>query len=60
MRKPAEYFQRDRTWHPPQLTPDYKTSLARSPRQALLSLEQSLSEITGPVFGHGRHRRDRQ
>lgn len=51
--RPAEYFQRDRTLQPPALTPDYKTSVARSPRFALLSLEQSLSEITGPTFGHG-------
>ncbi len=53
MSKPAEYFQRDRLWHPPALTPGYKTSVPRSPRQSLLSLEQSASEITGPVFGHG-------
>lgn len=49
----AEYYQRDRTWHPPALTPDYKTSVARSPRLALISLQNSVSEITGPVFGHG-------
>lgn len=47
----AEYYQRDRDRHPPALTPGYKTSVARSPRQALISLEQSTSEITGPVFG---------
>jgi len=51
--KPAEYFQRDRTIHPPAYDPGYKTSVARSPRLPLLSLEQSLSEITGPTFGHG-------
>lgn len=50
--KPAEFYQRDRQWQPPALTPDYKTSVARSPRLALLSLQGSLSEITGPVFGH--------
>lgn len=50
---PAEYHQRDRARHPPALTPQYKTSVARSPRLALLSLQQSMSEITGPVFGHG-------
>lgn len=49
---PAEYHQRDRNWHPPALTPDYKTSLTRSPRLAMLSLEGTLSEITGPTFGH--------
>lgn len=49
---PAEFFQRDRTLHPPALTPNYKTSVTRSPRFALLSLQNSLSETTGPVFGH--------
>lgn len=47
----AEYYQRDRSIHAPALTPSYKTSVARSPRYALISLEQSSSEITGPVFG---------
>ena len=48
----GEFFQRDRTLHPPALTPNYKTSVTRSPRYALLSLQNSLSEITGPTFGH--------
>jgi protocatechuate 3,4-dioxygenase beta subunit len=39
-------------WQPPALTPNYKTSVARSPRLAMLSLQGSLSEITGPTFGH--------
>lgn len=50
--KPAEFYQRDRTLHPPAYTQIYKTSVPRSPRQALLSLQGSLSEITGPTFGH--------
>jgi protocatechuate 3,4-dioxygenase beta subunit len=50
--KPAEFFQRDRRLQPPALTPDYKTSVARSPKLAMLSLQNSLSEITGPTFGH--------
>ncbi len=50
--KPAELHQRDRMWQPPALTPNYKTSVARSPRLAMLSLQGSLSEITGPTFGH--------
>jgi len=45
------FFQRDRNWHPPALTPPYKTSIARSPRQPLLSFCTTLSEATGPVFG---------
>ncbi|MFV0492517.1 MAG: protocatechuate 3,4-dioxygenase subunit beta [Pseudorhodobacter sp.] len=51
--KPAEYYQRDRRRHPPALVPDYKTSVARSPRFSLISLQNSPGEITGPVFGHG-------
>lgn len=47
---PAEYYQRDRDVHPPAFTPIYKTSVARSPKLPLLSLDQSLSEVTGPVF----------
>ena len=46
-----EFIQRDRREHPPALTPDYKTSILRSPRLALWSLQNSLSELTGPVFG---------
>ncbi len=53
MSRPAEYMQRDRLWQPPAFHQDYKTSISRSPRAPLLSLGQSLSEITGPVFGHG-------
>ena len=49
---PAEYYQRDRSRHPSALTPGYKTSVARSPRFAPISLEQTVSELTGPVFGH--------
>ena len=43
---------RDRNWHPTALTPDYKTSIARSPRQALVSIPQSVSETSGPDFSH--------
>ncbi len=47
-----EYVQRDRRWHPPALTPDYKTTVTRSPRLPLLSVENSLSEVTGPSLSH--------
>ncbi len=46
----AEYLMRDTTSHPPALTPAYKTSVLRSPRLAPISLQQSLSEVTAPVF----------
>jgi protocatechuate 3,4-dioxygenase beta subunit len=52
MQAKVEFFQRDRSIHPPAHAPGYKTSVTRSPRQALLSLQNSLSEVTGPVFGH--------
>jgi protocatechuate 3,4-dioxygenase beta subunit len=45
------FFHRDRDWHPPAYHGPYKTSVARSPRRALLSFNQTISEITGPVFG---------
>ena len=51
--KPAEFYQRNREMHPPALTPNYKTSVARSPRFSMISLQNSISEITGPRFGHG-------
>ncbi|MDQ0473921.1 protocatechuate 3,4-dioxygenase subunit beta [Labrys wisconsinensis] len=50
----GSFYQRDRGWHPPALTPQYKTSVLRAPRNALLSLPGTLSEMTGPVFGHDR------
>ena len=47
---PYEFVQRDRSQHPPALTPSYKTTVLRSPRIPLWSLQNSLSEITGPTF----------
>jgi len=46
----AEFHQRDRSIHPPAYTPIYKTSALRSPRIPLWSLQNSLSEVTGPMF----------
>ncbi len=46
------FYQRDLTWHPPAFFPAYKTSILRSPQKAMISLDNTLSEITGPVFGH--------
>lgn len=47
---PQEVIHRDYNNHPPTYAPGYKTSVLRSPRNALISLQNSLSEITGPVF----------
>lgn len=46
------FFPRNLDLHPPAFTPGYKTSVLRSPQYAKLSLNNTLSEITGPVFGH--------
>lgn len=48
----GEYVQRDRSRQPPALTPQYKTSVARSPKYSLISLQNAVGEMTGPVFGH--------
>jgi protocatechuate 3,4-dioxygenase beta subunit len=40
--------------HPPYLYPDYRSTRLRAPDRPLIVLPHSLSELTGPVFGHGR------
>ncbi len=37
---------------PPYLSPDYKSTVLRSPKKPLIMIPQTLSEITGPVYGH--------
>ena len=41
---------RDPALHAPALAPGYKTSVLRAPRQALISIAHSLTEVTAPVF----------
>ncbi|MBV9634574.1 MAG: protocatechuate 3,4-dioxygenase subunit beta [Methylobacteriaceae bacterium] len=38
--------------HPPYLAPDYASTRLRAPQRPLVVLPPSLSELTGPVFGH--------
>ncbi|MBC7415771.1 MAG: protocatechuate 3,4-dioxygenase subunit beta [Herminiimonas sp.] len=38
---------------PEYLSPAYESTRIRSPSQPLIILPQTLSELTGPVFGHG-------
>lgn len=50
-RPPAyEFNARDRAAHPPPYAPGYKTTVLRSPRNAPIALQNSLSEITAPIF----------
>ncbi|MGJ8623060.1 MAG: protocatechuate 3,4-dioxygenase subunit beta [Yoonia sp.] len=44
--------RRDLDWHPPAFTPGYRSSILRSPRQKLLRYDPTLTELTGPTFGH--------
>jgi protocatechuate 3,4-dioxygenase beta subunit len=37
---------------PPLIYPPYKSTVSRSPRQPLIILPHTLSEVTGPVYGH--------
>lgn len=48
----GDLYPRDWSVQPPSLTPDYKTSVARSPRLPLVALEPSIGDLTGPTFGH--------
>ena len=52
MTKASTLNPRDLSAHPRPYWPDYKTSVTRSPRFALLSLDPTVTEETGPVFGH--------
>ena len=48
----ANYFTRDRAWHPKSYAPGYKSSVLRAPMRPLIAIGNSLSETTGPAFGH--------
>jgi protocatechuate 3,4-dioxygenase, beta subunit len=39
---------------PPYLHPDYQATVTRAPAEPLVPLAHTLSEVTGPVFGHER------
>lgn len=38
--------------HPLPLSPDYKSSIKRAPTKPLIPMPHTLSELTGPVYGH--------
>ncbi len=43
---------RDWASHPPMIAPEYKSTIYRAPKKPLIPIKQSLSELTGPVYGH--------
>ena len=40
------------TAHPPRLSPAYRSTVKRSPSKPLIPMRHTLSELTGPVYGH--------
>lgn len=43
---------RDWSSHSPYLYPDYKSTILRAPTKPLIPLPHTLSELTGPLYGH--------
>lgn len=47
------YAPRDWRSHPAYIHPAYKSTTSRGPSRPLIPLPHTLSELTGPAFGHG-------
>jgi protocatechuate 3,4-dioxygenase, beta subunit len=50
--------------HPPRLSPGDRSTLKRSPQKPLIPMRHTLTELTGPVYGHetvreNDHKRER-
>ncbi len=54
MQQPQPYRREDPAGQPAYYSPDYRSTIERSPRQPLILQPHTLSEITGPVYGHER------
>jgi protocatechuate 3,4-dioxygenase beta subunit len=48
----TEYPRDGLAVHPPYLAPAYVSTRTRSPRQPLIVIPHTLTELTGPVYGH--------
>ena len=48
------YNREEKSAQPPSLYMPYKSTELRAPKQPLVILPHTLSEVTGPVYGHGR------
>lgn len=46
------FSPRDWVSQPPYVHPEYKSTVLRGPTKPLIPLKQTLSEMTGPVYGH--------
>ena len=54
MSQPIPYLREQTDGQPNYLYPDYKSTVKRSPSQPLLIIPHTISEVTGPVYGHSR------
>ena len=52
MIKIVPYRRHDPNGQPASLYPAYRATVARAPRKPLILLPHTLSEVTGPVYGH--------
>lgn len=52
----APYYPEEKSAQPPSLYPPYASTVLRAPKQPLVILPHTLSEVTGPVYGHGKVR----
>jgi protocatechuate 3,4-dioxygenase beta subunit len=50
----APYRRAPEGTHPPLLSPDYASTVLRAPKDPLIHVPQTLTEITGPLLGEGR------
>ena len=48
----TNYSPRDWSSHPPYIYPPYRSTPLRGPTKPLVPMQQSLSTLTGPVYGH--------
>jgi protocatechuate 3,4-dioxygenase beta subunit len=51
---PLPYKPQDKGAWPPSLFPPYTSTVKRSPSKPLVIIPQTLSEVTGPVYGHSK------
>lgn len=54
MQRLMGYGRDDDAGQPPYLHADYRSTESRAPRRPLVPLAHTLSEVTGPVYGHGK------
>jgi len=52
MDQPTGYKRDETGEQPPYLHPEYRSTVLRAPKRPLVPLPHTLSEITGPVYGH--------